>query len=430
MLIAKPGLEPFRLGAGEVSIVSVAPSEEIKNEAPSITRRRLILRDSLTFLSLTLVTVALFLVTLFLFRTFAAHRTELGRRWSDRGRAALTAGKPEQAIRALRTALSYTPGERTYELLLAQALAEGRHTDEAYLYFTGLWDTEPGDGFVNLQLARLASARKEQGQAVNFYRASIFGTWQGDGVLRRRNVRLELARYLLDRDDLPAARAELLIAEGNADNDPALDLELGRLFEQAGDRADALEAYRKAAEAGPVDPAPPAAAGRLAYSMGEFATAQKFLAQAVRAEQAVRAKGSLQQQSPAASPTSTDVTELLKNSERILAIFPSRRLSPERRVARLLDLKTVARKRLESCASSLPNGLPAELQELNAAWNSTGKATGKATRALLLGDENRQDDLLQLIYDTEVNADKRCGTATGDDALVVILSRHPGSVEK
>ena len=82
----------------------------------------MILRDSLTFLSLVLITVVLFLITLFLFRSFASHREELGQRWSARGQAAINSGHPDQAIVALRTALSYVPGQRSYELLLAQAV--------------------------------------------------------------------------------------------------------------------------------------------------------------------------------------------------------------------------------------------------------------------------------------------------------------------
>ena len=108
--------------AGDLNTSSEAP-------AAAVTRRRLIVRDSLTFLSLSLLTIALFSVTLFLFRSFAAHRTELGKRWSARGADALSHGKPELAVDSLRTALSYAPGERSYEMLLAQALADAGHTE-------------------------------------------------------------------------------------------------------------------------------------------------------------------------------------------------------------------------------------------------------------------------------------------------------------
>src|SRR6185437_15818288 len=145
----------------------------------TLAKRRLFLRDSLTFLVLTLITGALFLVTLFLFRSFMSHRAELAVRWSGRGQEALRAGKPEEAIMALRTGLSYAPETRSYELLLAQALAEAGRTEEASSYFTGLWVTQPGDGFINLELARLAAKKSDTQNAIKYYRASVYGTWEG-----------------------------------------------------------------------------------------------------------------------------------------------------------------------------------------------------------------------------------------------------------
>ena len=143
-------------------------------------KRRLILRDALTFLSLALITVVLFAVTLFLFRTFAAHREELAQRWAARGQAAIASGHPDQAIVALRAALSHAPGERSYELRLAQALDDAGHTEEAYNYFLGLWETQPGNGLINLSLARLAAKKNDMQAAINYYRAAIYGTWGGD----------------------------------------------------------------------------------------------------------------------------------------------------------------------------------------------------------------------------------------------------------
>lgn len=401
-------------------------------------RRALILRDSLTFLGLTLVTVALFTVTLFLFRSFAAHRTELGVRWSDRGRTALRAGHPEQAIDSLRTALSYTPGERSYELLLAQALAAAGHTEEAYNYFSGLGDAEPGDGFVNLQLARLAAVRHDRPEAINFYRASLYGTWEGDGVMRRREVRLELVRYLLQNREASVAHAELLVAEGNADNDPALDLEIGHLFEQIGDRTNALDAYSKAVEAEPGNTQALSTAGRLAYSMGEFATARRLLSRAARTleTQGIRGtqgtpgiQGIQETQGGSGEHVShllTGGSDLLANSERILEIFPSTKLSSDQRVDRLLKLKDLAKRRLDVCAG-MPGGLPTALEPVGTQWMEAAKSQ---TRVALLRDQSRQDDLLQLIEETEVKAEALCGAATEDDALVVLLARAPKAVER
>lgn len=398
----------------------VSPGELESGEEASVSRRGLILRDSLTFLSLTLVTIALFTVTLLLFRSFAAHRTELGRRWSDRGRAALDRGHPEQAIEPFRTALSYAPGEHGYELLLAQALAAAGHTEEAYNYFSGLWDAEPGSGPINLQLARLAAAKKEQQAAVNFYRASIFGTWDGDGVVRRRSVRLELANYLLEHHDLSGARVELLVAEGNAEHDAALDLELGHRFEEAGDQTDALEAYQKASDADPRDAAPLEAAGRLAFRMGDFANAQRLLRRAVRVEDGEAKSGKQARES----------VELLRKADRILELVPSRRLSVEERVTRLLELRTIAQRRLDACEAQ-PSGATAELQEINDRWTAMMKGT---TRGALLRDAGRQDELLRLVFETEAATEAKatevCGAATGDDALLLLLARDPNAVER
>lgn len=392
-------------------------SEQLESELgvpASIARRRLILRDTFTFVGLTLFTIALFAVTFFLFQSFADHRSELGRRWSDRGRAALARNQPEEAIGSLRTALTYAPGERSYELLLAEALAAAGHREEALNYFSGLWVTQPGSGLINLQLARLAAARNDQRSAVNFYRSSIYGTWEGDGVARRRSVRLELARYLIARGDFVAARAELLVAEGNAEVDPGLALELGRMFEQAGDRTDALDAYLKSAEADPKQPTPLAAAGRLAFSMGEFSTAQRLLRQALHADDASR------EQAPSFLP------DLLHTTDHILDLLPSTRLTSGQRVSRLLVLKSLAEKRLDSC-KAMPAGLPSGMQQVDARWSGNPRST---TRRSLLLDDSRQDDLLQLIFDTEIRANQLCGPATGDDALLVQIARDPKAVDR
>jgi len=227
-------------------------------DGTSIETRRLILRDSLALLSLTLVTLALFAVTLFLFRSFTAHRTALAQSSADLGARELASANPSAAVLDLRNALAYAPGTRAYELLLAQALGEAGHTEESYNYFLGLSDAEPGNGFVNLELARLAARRNDSVAAINFYGASINGTWQGDGVARRAEVRLELARYLIQTGHPAEARMDLLIVGGNAPETPDLDLTLADLLRQAGDPTDAATYYEKAvAQAGLSDPAQP-----------------------------------------------------------------------------------------------------------------------------------------------------------------------------
>ena len=376
-------------------------------------KRRLILRDTLTFLGLALVTVVLFMVTLFLFRSFAAHRDELAKRWAGRGEAALNAGKPEQAIAALRTALAYAPGERSDELLLARALGDAGHTEESYNYFTGLWDTQPGDGFINLELARLAVKRNNRQSAVHFYRAAIYGTWEGDGVVRRRAVRFELARYLIGRREFGIARTELLIAGGNSPPDAALDVTLGGLLQQADAPTDALAYYQKAISAKPDDLIALQDAGQVAYALGDFLKARRLLERALRAHPAA---GESQQRET--------IVNLLQNCQRILDLEPLQKFSPAERASRILTARLIAKKRFAACSAPFvaTGGLPPSLLALNAQWIGPG---AEANRARLVADAGLQDATVQLIYDTERTTSQVCGPPTGDDALLLKLAQLP-----
>jgi tetratricopeptide (TPR) repeat protein len=385
------------------------------NDVSSI-RRRLILRDSLTFVSLLLVTIVLSGITLFLFRSFTAHRAELAQRWSDRGRDAIKAGHPDQAVVALRTALSYAPEERSYELLLAQALGDAGHLEESYNYFLGLWETEPGNGFINLSLARLAAKKNDTQGAIDYYRASIYGTWEGDGVVRRREVRLELARFLMAHRDLSSARSELLVAGGNNPGDLGLTLTLAEMLEQTGDSQDALSSYEKVLTQEPDNQTALIAAGRLEYEDGRFEAAHRLLERAIHG------------QKHTGTGIAQDVTTMLENSEKILTLAPSKKLLPSERTDRILIARDIAKKRLDSCSAqvSTTSGAPSSLQSLNARW--MGK-DATASRAALLKDPLEQDANVKLIFDTEVQTSQICGAPTGDDALLLLLARTPKAME-
>jgi tetratricopeptide (TPR) repeat protein len=380
-------------------------------------KRRLILRDTLTFLSLTLITVVLFVVTHFLFHSFASHREELAQRWSTRGREALASGHPDQAIVALRTALSYAPGDRSYELLLAQALADAGHTDEAYNYFLGLWETQPGDGFINLRLARLAAAKKDMQPTINYYRGAIYGTWEGDGALRRREVRLELARYLIAHHDLGSARTELLVAGGNAPDDVGHTLTLAPLLEQAGAPADALNYYKKVLARDPDNRTALQAAGRLEYGFGNFSEAYRLLEHAEHEHTGEDLDSTKQ----------SNVT--MENAERILALAPLRGLPAKERATRILKVRDIAKKRFEGCNAqvAVANGMSSPLQALAAKW--TGKEAS-AGLIELLKDASLQDAVMKLANDTEEQTSQICGAPTGDDALLLLLAKSPKTMEQ
>ena len=390
--------------------------ETIENESSA--KRKLILRDALTFLSLILITAVLFAVTLFLFRSFTAHREELAKRWSTRGQEAILSGHPDQAIIALRTALSYSPGERSYELLLAQALGDAGHTEESYNYFLGLWETQPGDGFINLRLARLAAQKRDMQAAINYFRAAIYGTWEGDGTIRRREVRLELSRYLIAQHDLSAARNELRIAGGNAPDDMNLAMTIAQLLEQAGTPNDALTYYQKILTKEPNNQTALEAAGRLEYGFGHFEEAHRLLGQARR-----------EQEEAASQPAfPVNLQEMLDTSEKVIPLVPSKNVPPVERVTRILKARDIARKRFESCNAQVgeANGQSSPLQTLVARWTSKEASIDKNA---LQNDPGERDSVMKLVYDTEIQTSQICGPPTGNDALLLLLAKSPKGTE-
>jgi tetratricopeptide (TPR) repeat protein len=303
--------------------------------------------------------------------------------------------------------------------LLAQALGDAGHTEEAYNYFLGLWETQPGDGFINLRLARLAAKKNDIQAAINYYRAAIYGTWEGDGVIRRREVRLELSRYLVAHHDLGSARTELLIAGGNAPDDVGIALPLAQLLEQASAPYDALNYYQKVLAREPNNEQALEAVGRLEYEFGNFEEAHRLLERAKHEHDAT-----------AASPAvfSPNMQAMLDSSKQILSIAPSKRLPAKERVTRILRARDLAKKRFDRCNAqvSAVSGLSSPLQTLGARWKSK-EAT--IDRAALLNDPGEQDAVMKLIYDTETQTSQICGAPTGDDALLLMLAKSPKGVE-
>ena len=361
----------------------------------TITTQRFLVRDSVAVVSLIGITVVLFAVTLLLFRSFEARRASLAKHWANQGLAALRDNQAAKAVAAYRTALSYAPGERNDEFMLAEALGEAGRIDESLNYFTGLWQSRPGDGLINLEMARLAAKQANMQEATNFYRAAIDGTWEGDAIEHRRAARLELARYLIQQHALAQAKTELLITGSNAPDLPELDITLGGLLEQANDPSDALTYYQKAVHDLPHDADALGAAGRVAYGLGKYSQARGWLERAVREH-----------------PDNGKNAALLAQSERILQLLPGEDLPVRERVNRILADRTIAKQRMSGC--------PAIAGDLTARWAGP---EGTANASALLNDPDRQKAVLRLAYDTEIAASQRCGPPVGDDALLLLLAR-------
>lgn len=379
-----------------------------------LARRRLMAQDAVALVTLFLITVVLFALTLLLYRSFEDHRQELGQRWKARGERALADGQPKEAVNALRSAMAYVP-DRSTEIDLATALAGAGRTTEATAYFNSLWESAPGDGTINLQLARLAAREGNETTAVFHYQEALDGTWQGNGYDQRRQIRLELASYLLSRKHADQARTQLLIAAGNAPDEPEVKMQIAGLMEQAQDLPDALKIYRAIAASRMAPFSALEAAGRAAYTLGMDRVAAQYLSRAVTTP---------------AFPGLPDAQKsadrgMLEAANRILAMYPAFDLPARTRAQRILALTKTAHARLTECAGGSA-GAPAQLASLIARWTGTSE---HVTAAQLEEQPDLEQSLLQLAFDTETATAQSCGVPAGDDALLLQIARNPGAVE-
>ncbi len=428
-------------------------------------RQRLYLRDAGAMGTLLLLAVGLSFMTYGLFHSFNAHRHMLETRWRARGEAALAAGKPVVALDDLHSALAYAPDDRGLQIELATALAATGRTQEAQVYFSTLLETAPGNGPINLQLARLAIRQGNSQAAIEHYQAAIEGTWNGDAFTRRRDIRLELAHYLLAQKRNGEARDLLLVVSSNSPADYKLQLTLGDLLQASGDSAAAFEVYRRAAGHKATRLEALVGQAGAAEGIGRYGPAKQLLLQAEGEGAFGKATESLR----------AEVRARLENLQAILAIYPSESLSADERAQRIAHLVGVAQARLGSCpAAALPapapaaNGrstapladLAAHLAELNplahrdeapgqagAAAASPEPAAGDPFPALVARwaqlpanpalerqmehDPALAQSTLELVYETVRATAGPCGALHGDDALLATIAatQDPGDTQ-
>jgi tetratricopeptide (TPR) repeat protein len=426
-----------------------------------IERRRLIFADTLSLVTLFAVTALLAVMTNYLYQSYASHQVQLANRWLERGEEALHDGKPQAAIDALSSALAFAPSDRNTAIKLAEALASAGRIQEATVYFNALLESQQGSGLINLQLARLAARQDNVNQAIEDYQKAIYGNWEGDGYVRRRDVRFELINFLIDHQLLDRARSELLVASGNAPQDDiSVQLDIARMMERAQAPSDALHLYKTILHRHPSLREALEGAGRTAFQIGHYLEAKRYLTRALEGP-------GVDQEPKAVLDQSRD---RLNEATRLLLLYPSSRLSPYERGVRILAGRKLAMARLAECtqdrpqpansaasapppavASKGPNALqsltsrftsrptsPASnqaaapppvdpLQSLAERWK---RLPAKVSLSELENDPDLAETQIQLIYDTELITQQVCGAPAGDDELLLKIAQAPNLVEE
>ena len=360
---------------------------------------------------LSLITIFFFLAVTGLSRVYSAQRESLANRWFTRGVADLSAQHYDAAVTEFRTALLYSRDNYSYQLNLAEALIGMRHTGEASAYLLNLWDREPENGLVNLELARIAVQHGQNDQAIRYYHDAVYSAWPPDQEAKRRQARLELIELLLRTHATPQAQAELIALSENIGEDPAEQEQLGSLFLRAQDYDRALAAFRISLRSDHRNSAALAGAGYAAFELGHYPEAEHYLEAAL-----------------AQNPQDQQSIDRLATTELVLHMDPFQRgLSAANRDRMVIDAFATAGLRLRTCAipktaAPGPSGAQPGLSDQWAALKP------HITPAGLRRNPDDADAAMDLVFRIERQINVLCGSPTGKDlALTLISKSHEGS---
>jgi tetratricopeptide (TPR) repeat protein len=346
---------------------------------------------------LTGIAVVLFAAVGVLSRTFHAQQESLGQRWFNRGVPDLKARRFDAAASEFRAALRYSRDDYSYQLNLAEALTGLNRTSEAQSYFINLWERQPEDGLVNLELARIAAQKQETEQALRYYHNAIYATWPANEEVERRDARLELIEFLLHIHSRAQAQAEMIALEASLGEDPEEQAKVAELFLRAQDYEHALAAFRMTLRANRRNAAALAGAGRTAYELAQYPAAQRYLQAAV-----------------AADSNDAQSAEMLKTTEMVLAMDPFRPgVSSAQRSRIVMRAFEAAGERLKACGRA------------DDQWT---KMKPQISESRLRGNSDLEAAAMEVVFNVERQTSASCGAPAGQDlALLLVGKVHEGN---
>ena len=336
-----------------------------------------------------------FALTSMLVNGARTRRQALAGTWAERGAQDLADHRSDAAADDFRTAMEYAPDRNVYRRQLAEALVAADRSTEARSQLLTLWSATPGDGPVNLDLARLAARDGNVNDAIRYYHAAIDGAWQQDAPVARRTARVELARFLLDRGAQTQAQAELIALAGDLPPDPELLTDAAALLVKAGAAGRAVAILQRALELNPSNARALRLAGEASFKGGDYRAARSFL-------ERLKARG----------PIDPEGSRMLDLSARVLALDPfSRDISSRERIRRVMRAYDIAADALDRCSAG----------ELDGLRDAMRADQSSMTERKLAADPDAVDHITMLVGQVEDAVGQRCGPGSADDAALHLI---------
>ncbi len=354
-------------------------------------------------------------------RLYRAQQESLANRWFARGVADLNSQHFDAAALDFRTALRYGRDNYSFQLNLAEALIGAKRTPEAQSYLINLFDRQPENGVVNLELARIAAQNSNTEHALRYYHNAIYATWSneaGDRLTQRRDARLELVEYLLKTGATTQAQAELIALAANLGSEPEQQRQLGDLFMRAQDYEHALTAYRLSLKGDRHNVAAEAGAGLATFQLAQFRLASRYLQAAV-----------------AGNPNDSKSAALLKTTGLVLQLDPyDIAISAAQRNQIVKRDFEIAGDRLKSCGLTPDDAgrtsSPRNSFSGTSPVNSQGSLAERwaqmkphVTTRGLERDEDVADSAMNLVFDIQQQTATGCATLTGEDEALLLIAK-------
>jgi Flp pilus assembly protein TadD len=363
------------------------------------------------FLGLLLMGVCMAVITHVMTRVFIEKQRRLAIEWSHKGEAALKNGQQLQAVSDFQTALIYDRENSQYRLRLAQALIAAGQLNEARSHLLHLWEEKPGDGFINLELARLSAQQRDLLGVLRFYHAALYGLWDVDPERQRNQARLELIEFLLQHNENTQARAELIAFSSTVPNRIPDLLQLGRFFFQAQDYENALSTFQRALRIDRHNRELQGQAGVAAFDLGRFGTAAKYL----------------RENSDNSDP---EAQRRLETIHAIQDLSPyQRRLSERDQFHRIVLNFQLAGHKLQECVQTRAPQTNTAALAVQADYSQWQQLNSVLDVDQLQADPELMDRTMNLIFAIMTDVEKMCPLGARDTALLLI-AKYREQVER